>query len=368
MAIDINILNDALNSDPFVDAQPITDDVKLDTDSNPTPQPVVNPLTEEPVLDMSDSDPKQQTVQNNDEPNAMSLAETIGLETGFAIMDEAGEPIVFEDSVNGLIERERMLVDLVRQQTISEIQSNLLNNPMFVQSLAEQSSETSYSSLSIDKLSDEQKIIVLQNSLEQKGLNKDIAQYTISKAIEDKKLDELAGPALAELQAIEQEFVQQTAAEQLKQQQEEEAYMARAQAELITSLNKGEINAKGQVVKIPSIIKTTIDGEEKRFTRQDLYDYISTPKVKLDDGRAVTQYQYDYMMLQQQKTVDDVIYDAIELLTNQSPVTQPDPTLQSRYEALRNKIVTQKSETAKGRADNSNLAELIKQNLISTIN
>jgi hypothetical protein len=320
-----------LTDSPVVSTAPVAD-------SATSPLPSITPPLEPPsgLPDSSSGNaPAATPTTPNSDSNFLSLIQGI---TNNVLYDEQGQPIPFEDTPEGFAKREQMLIDAARREAYEQLRGDLLRNPSLMSQYT-QRNVASFADYDPSQANDSDKVSLIAFSLRERGIDDDTIKMVIDKAVTDKTVDTLFDKHLTALRESEAASREQLLQQSLAEQEQARALQQQAQAELVNVLNQGKLNVAGSQIDLPLVITTNRDGNEVRYTRQQLYDYITKPAIQLENGDVVSGYQYDKLVATQSETVSDVVYDAIKLLTgNELSVDQQTKSINEKYEALRNKI------------------------------
>lgn len=239
---------------------------------------------------------------------------------GVTVTDEKGKEVEFTDDAEGI----KSYVDSVIALKSNELQQAAINrlyadNPLLKQfqdyvSLTGTSRGfgdiPDRSGIELDKDNEAQQIAVIKMAAAEfgnKSLNDNYIQYLKnSGSLYDEAKMQLK--SLVEKDKAVQKDIETRAAEQRAEEE-------RAVAEYWNNVNN-IIN--GRMIagyKIPESFTKEVDGKKMTYTPNDFFGYVSSPTVQLQDGRQVTQYQYDLSQLSDEDYLNREMLDAWLMFT-----------------------------------------------------
>lgn len=239
---------------------------------------------------------------------------------GVTVTDEKGKEVEFTDDAEGV----KSYVDSVIALKSNELQQAAINrlyadNPLLKQ-FQDYVSLTGTprgfgdipdrSGIELDKDNEAQQIAVIKMAAAEfgnKSLNDNYIQYLKnSGSLYDEAKMQLK--SLVEKDKAVQKDIETRAAEQRAEEE-------RAVAEYWNNVNN-IIN--GRMIagyKIPESFTKEVDGKKMTYTPNDFFGYVSSPTVQLQDGRQVTQYQYDLSQLSDEDYLNREMLDAWLMFT-----------------------------------------------------
>lgn len=239
---------------------------------------------------------------------------------GVTVTDEKGKEVEFTDDAEGI----KSYVDSVIALKSNELQQAAINrlyadNPLLKQ-FQDYVSLTGTprgfgdipdrSGIELDKDNEAQQIAVIKMAAAEfgnKSLNDNYIQYLKnSGSLYDEAKMQLK--SLVEKDKAVQKDIETRAAEQRAEEE-------RAVAEYWNNVNN-IIN--GRMIagyKIPESFTKEVDGKKMTYTPNDFFGYVSSPTVQLQDGRQVTQYQYDLSQLSDEDYLNREMLDAWLMFT-----------------------------------------------------
>lgn len=262
---------------------------------------------------------KSLEVEEETEDKGLNIA-SIQKALGVTVTDEKGKEVEFTDDAEGI----KSYVDSVIALKSNELQQAAINrlyadNPLLKQ-FQDYVSLTGTprgfgdipdrSGIKLDKDNEAQQIAVIKMAAAEfgnKSLNDNYIQYLKnSGSLYDEAKMQLK--SLVEKDKAVQKDIETRAAEQRAEEE-------RAVAEYWNNVNN-IIN--GRMIagyKIPESFTKEVDGKKMTYTPNDFFGYVSSPTVQLQDGRQVTQYQYDLSQLSDEDYLNREMLDAWLMFT-----------------------------------------------------
>lgn len=262
---------------------------------------------------------KSLEVEEETEDKGLNIA-SIQKALGVTVTDEKGKEVEFTDDAEGV----KSYVDSVIALKSNELQQAAINrlyadNPLLKQ-FQDYVSLTGTprgfgdipdrSGIELDKDNEAQQIAVIKMAAAEfgnKSLNDNYIQYLKnSGSLYDEAKMQLK--SLVEKDKAIQKDIETRAAEQRAEEE-------RAVAEYWNNVNN-IIN--GRMIagyKIPESFTKEVDGKKMTYTPNDFFGYVSSPTVQLQDGRQVTQYQYDLSQLSDEDYLNREMLDAWLMFT-----------------------------------------------------
>lgn len=262
---------------------------------------------------------KSLEVEEETEDKGLNIA-SIQKALGVTVTDEKGKEVEFTDDAEGV----KSYVDSVIALKSNELQQAAINrlyadNPLLKQ-FQDYVSLTGTprgfgdipdrSGIELDKDNEAQQIAVIKMAAAEfgnKSLNDNYIQYLKnSGSLYDEAKMQLK--SLVEKDKAVQKDIETRAAEQRAEEE-------RAVAEYWNNVNN-IIN--GRMIagyKIPESFTKEVDGKKMTYTPNDFFGYVSSPTVQLQDGRQVTQYQYDLSQLSDEDYLNREMLDAWLMFT-----------------------------------------------------
>jgi hypothetical protein len=262
------------------------------------------------------------------EPNETNYTEEIAKLTNIVIHDEKGEPISYDNTVEGLAK----YVSDVREQTdnssridavnklidtfpvLSDVFRHLqLNNG----SLEGFTNRVNYSTVTLDKDNIEQQKNLIFDARVKKGDTKNEAEAFIKYVEADGTLDSMATSSLEYLKSKDKELSDAENREIERRQQEEQQSQIQYANAVNKILDNGKLDIKGKQYVIPKVFNIKDNGKIVTKTINDFKDYITKPKTFDIEGQKVniTQSQYDYYLETQNRKVDDDVFEILRRFT-----------------------------------------------------
>lgn len=262
---------------------------------------------------------KSLEVEEETEDKGLNIA-SIQKALGVTVTDEKGKEVEFTDDAEGV----KSYVDSVIALKSNELQQAAINrlyadNPLLKQ-FQDYVSLTGTprgfgdipdrSGIELDKDNEAQQIAVIKMAAAEfgnKSLNDNYIQYLKnSGSLYDEAKMQLK--SLVDKDKAVQKDIETRAAEQRAEEE-------RAVAEYWNNVNN-IIN--GRMIagyKIPESFTKEVDGKKMTYTPNDFFGYVSSPTVQLQDGRQVTQYQYDLSQLSDEDYLNREMLDAWLMFT-----------------------------------------------------
>jgi len=230
-------------------------------------------------------------LNNEDEGGETPLVEDIAKLSGFTPVDKDGNPLVFEDTPDGMAKREVAIVnqfgaELARQ----ELDTFFENNPDIVEmynykkikgSLDGFKDRVDYNKITVEADDDNQQTQLIVNAEILKGNSKERAEQIAKYLIEDGKGKDEAILALKYLKETQASRDRDAIAAKEAKENEERAAIAAKHEEIAKTVKSGKLNG----IVIPEYIKyKRSDGSIMNVTRDFIYQYMTKP---VKDGKSL---------------------------------------------------------------------------------
>lgn len=238
---------------------------------------------------------KKETEQENDEKEVEETTEDSddsdnGIDyvkklTGFDVLDEAGNPIVFEDTLEGMAKYTETVVEIAKKQTQEETTNQLMNElisefpdlPNIINHLKSYGTIQNYvpvTDYTKIKIAEDNKVMqeqIIMNDLIASGISGEDAKDMVNFYKDKGTLLDKAQNSLKKLQTMQvQEIEQRQHQERLEAQKEQEAADKWYQ-DISSKINEGKINGY------------TIPANEK----QKFFEYIAKPVNEEGHSQAI---------------------------------------------------------------------------------
>jgi len=268
-------------------------------------------------------------VNNEGEIKYTAVLDLIEL-TQIKPVDEQGNPIQYEDTPDG---RRKYIEDVYKAGAIERanqiIEERYRQNPL-IKTVSDyiiaNGSLEGFTDKQImrkpisDDSSEEELIATIRSARKMKGDTEIEIANTISWAKSDGKLKDLAKISDDYLSQAEKAQREEIAEKAKQVEQQRIATTQRYVSDLTKTIVNGKIKLADKELIIPANLTVKTDEGTKVVPREELVKYATQiNQYRMPDGRIVnaTQYQIDKHTKQQQRNINDDVYEMISLFTGQ---------------------------------------------------
>jgi len=331
-----------------------------------------NALNEDGTIFMSKEDIEKLEASDEESDDIRSIQEKIG----YIPVDQNGKEIVYENSVEGIVQYIQDSALYMAQQKYNEDFNKFIESRSWIREAIEYEDKNGTiegfkPGIDWDKVElkqedeDSIKNVIIQAQLAKGDTLEDAEMYYTLLKDANKTIEsaQKAKQFLVNKEKSERELANQRA----RIAAELEAKQAREEMEEVKNkiLNKSEITVGDRTLSIPKVININENGKIVTKTPEDFFRYIYEPKVYEINGRRqeMTEYAYRTMINNSKRTIDDDLYDAYLSFVNGDTKSLIDRTIKreefNNKKKLFTKSFTSKQQT-KTNTNNSNIVLPIK--------
>jgi len=268
-------------------------------------------------------DELKEYVKPREETNTDYIKE-IQTKTNLVITDDKGQPITYENTVEGISKYTEDVFSNGKNLGKQEYEQEILNQFPIIKdvithlklngSLEGFTNKVDYSKISLDDKDEDQWLGIYIAAQTKRGISEEEARSTARYFKEDGKLKEVAQKSLtflSESQVKDADNIQRQLQEQEQSEIEENTkYWNTAQNLILTN---GKIKLGEEELIIPKVMRVKENNTIVTKTPTDFWNYINKPQRFVINGKTVeaTQHQIDLAKEQENRNVNDDVYEAL---------------------------------------------------------
>lgn len=267
--------------------------------------------------------------QTQDQTSTNYIKE-IQSKTNLIINDEAGSPVTYENTVEGISKYAEDVFTTGKKTGAVEYEQSLLSEFPIIKDVINHlklngtldgfTNKIDFSKISISESDEDQWLGIYIAAQEKRGVPEEEARVTAKYFKEDGKLKEYAQKSLSYLNAIQQQEELEIN-QMLQQQQQEEIENDRTYWNEVKKvvLQEGKIKLGSEEFVIPKVMRVTENGKTVTKSPSDFWNYVNVPKRYNIDGELLTMtpHQYDIFLENQKRNVNDDVYEALNRFLKQ---------------------------------------------------
>lgn len=262
-----------------------------------------------------------------EENNEVDYVSEIQKTTNITILDEAGKPVAYENTVQGLAQREQDVLKEGRKLGASEYETELFTKFPILKDVVEHltingsmdnfTQQVDYSKINIGD-DEAQQIDVFTRAKLAQGMSQAEITDMINYYKADKKLKGAAEVGLTYLKSKQTADATARAQQVADMKAADELARTNYWKEVNTILAGKKLVVDSKEFKLPDVIKVkTADGKIVTKTIKDFNDYISKPLTFTVENKpyVMTQHEYDLAVKDIKRTPHNDLFDAYRMFT-----------------------------------------------------